>query len=90
VVAVPAQALERGDRTAVVGAEALGPGQRRRPRQLAEQLPLAWAADVDLVQEGRDRVVVVAQEPEPLERVRVVVVVGGVRTPILRRRSVTA
>jgi hypothetical protein len=76
VVAVPSQALERSDRLAVVGAEPLGPRQRTRPRQLAEQLALPRAPEVDLVEERRDRVVVVAQEPEPLERVGVLVVVS--------------
>ena len=86
---MPAQALERGDRRAVVGAEALGPGQGGGARQLAEQLAIARAPDVDLVEERRDRVVVVTQQAQPLERIRVLVVVG-IRSPILRWSPVTA
>src|SRR6185436_10960220 len=43
--------------------------QRRRACELAEHLAVAWPPDVDLVEEGGDRLVVAAEQLEPFERV---------------------
>ena len=67
--AVPPEALERLDESAVVGVEALRPGEDSRACELGEQLALARRVDVELVEEGGDRVVVAGQEAEPLEGV---------------------
>jgi hypothetical protein len=69
VVAVPAKALERDDDPAMIGVEPLGVRERRGPGQLAEHLALAWATDVELVQERRDRLVVAAEQLQALEGV---------------------
>ena len=58
VMPVAAQALERDEHAAVVGLEAVGSRERCRSRELAQHLAVARAADVDLVEEGRDRRVV--------------------------------
>jgi len=68
VVAVPAQALERDEHAAVIRVEALGARERRRPRELAQHLAVTRPADVDLVEKGRDRLVVSAEQLEALER----------------------
>jgi hypothetical protein len=82
VVAVPAQALEPDEDASVVVLELLGTRQRRRPRELAQHLAVAWTADVDLVEERGDRRVVFPEQLEPLERVVVELV-----ELLLRRRG---
>jgi hypothetical protein len=69
VVAVPAQALERDEDTAVVCLEALRPGDRGRSGELSQHLAIAGAVHVDLVEERGDRLVVATQELQSLERV---------------------
>jgi hypothetical protein len=80
-VPVPPQALERRHRAPVVGVEAIGPFEGRRARELPQHLALARPADVELVEEGRDRSVVASEQLEPLERV-----VVELRELLLRRR----
>ena len=53
----------------VVGVEPLGAGQRRPPGELRQHLTLAGRGHLELVEKGRDRVVVAREEPQPLERV---------------------
>jgi hypothetical protein len=67
--AVAAETLERLDRAAMIRVEPLRAGQRRPPRELRQHLALPRRGDVQLVQEGRDRVVVAGKEPQALERV---------------------
>ena len=67
VVAVAAEALEGDERTAVIGVEPSRPSEGRRPRELAQHLAVTRAADVDLVEERRDRLVVAAEQLEALE-----------------------
>ena len=73
-VTVAAQALDRRDRSLVVGEEALGPRDRRRPRQLDEHLAGPRGRDVDVVEERLDRRVVAREQLEPLEGIDVVLV----------------
>ena len=68
VVPVPAEALERDERTAVIRVEALRPSEGCRPRELAQHLAVTRPANVDLVEERRDRLVVAAEQLEALER----------------------
>ena len=53
--------LEPDEDASVVVLELLGTRQRRRPRELAQHLPVAWPPDVDLVEERGDRLVVSAE-----------------------------
>ena len=69
VVAVAAEALEGEEHTTVICVEPLGSGERRGSRELAEHLPLARPADVELVEESGDRVVVAPDQLQALERV---------------------
>ena len=77
LVAVAAEALEREEHTTVIRVETLPPGERRGSRELAQHLPLARPADVELVEEGGDRVVVAPDQLQALERV--VVELGELR-----------
>jgi hypothetical protein len=58
---VAAQALQRDQHAAVIRVEALRACQRRRAGELAEQLAVARAAHVDLVEEGGDGRVVATE-----------------------------
>lgn len=69
VVAVAPEALGGDQDAAVVVLEAIGMSERRGARELREPLPVARAADVDLVEERGNRLVVGTEELEPLERV---------------------
>src|SRR5688572_5245643 len=72
VMPVAAEAFERDENAAMVGVEAIRSRERCRSRELAQHLAIAWAADVDLVEERRDRRVVPTEELETLERAVVV------------------
>ena len=61
--------LEGADRAAVSGGEALGIGERLRAGELAQHLAVARAGDVDLVEKGRDRLLVAREQLEALDRV---------------------
>jgi Zn-dependent membrane protease YugP len=85
VEAVAPEALERLDEPPVVGVEAIGMRERAGSRELGEHLSLAWRGDLQLVEEGRDRIVVAREEPKPLERV-VEHLVDVLRIPFGMRR----
>ena len=67
--AVPPKALESLDQSAVVRLEPIGVRERPGTRELGQHLALARRVDVELVEEGGDRIVVAGEEPETLERV---------------------
>ena len=73
-MAVAAEALERRNRALVVGEEAPGPRDGRRPRQLGEHLAGSRACHLDVVEERLDGGVVAREQLEPLEGIDVVFV----------------
>jgi hypothetical protein len=52
----------------VIGVEPLRLSEGCRPRELAQHLPVTRPANVDLVEERRDRLVVAAEQLQALER----------------------
>ncbi len=61
--------LECCDGTAMRGREAFRVGKRSRAGELSEHLPVARAGDVELVEEGGDRLVVAREKLEAIDRV---------------------